>query len=91
MRVGRVGMTYLKVRSRYWSEHTYKNCRNVTLGGVSVEVVIQTKYLAITSFGVYRCISSMLIIVIVINILYRTLTPSQLIIKFYCKSLSRTE
>jgi hypothetical protein len=68
-------MTYFKARSRYWCEYTEENCRNVTLGGVSVAVVTQNEYLAIKSLGVYRCISLiLLIIVIVINILNRTLS-----------------
>ena len=67
--MGWVVMTYFKVLSRYWPEYTYQNCRNMTLGGVSVAVVTQTEYLAITSLGVYRCISFMLLIIIIIIII----------------------
>jgi hypothetical protein len=39
MRMRLVGTTYFKAPSRYWPEYTDENCRNVTLGGVSVAVV----------------------------------------------------
>jgi len=55
IRMNENGMGGHDVLSRYWREYTDQNCRNVTLGGVSVAVVTQTEYLAITSLGVYRC------------------------------------
>jgi hypothetical protein len=77
MRMRRVGMACFKVLFQHWCEYTDENCRNVTLGDVGVAFVTQTEYLAITSLGVYRCISFMLLIMtIVINILHCTLTHS---------------
>ena len=68
-------MTYFKALSRYWCQYTDKNCRNVTLGGV--KCCVRDSNLSITSLGVYRCESLMLlIIIVVINILNRTLTHS---------------
>jgi len=61
--------TYFKALSRCWCEYTDENCRNVTLGGVSVAFVTQTEYLTITSLGVYRCVSFMLLIIIIIIII----------------------